>query len=87
MWHTFASIAGIRPAAPGFAKVRIAPLPGNLTEFSAKVVHPRGFVTMDYQRGMRKIRCVVGVPAGVTGTLELKGEVKRLRPGKNVVEL
>ena len=28
-WHTLASIAGIRPGAPGFRKVRIAPCPGS----------------------------------------------------------
>ncbi|MEI8197891.1 MAG: alpha-L-rhamnosidase C-terminal domain-containing protein, partial [Phycisphaerae bacterium] len=86
-WHTLASVAGIRPAAPGFAKVRIAPLPGNLLEFVAQVVHPRGLVTMEYKRGANKTRCIVKLPTGVTGTLKLQGKVRKLGAGRNDVEV
>src|SRR5690606_34675787 len=40
--HLLASIAGIRPLEPGFAKVVIAPQPGPLKDLDASVPHPAG---------------------------------------------
>ena len=42
IYHLRASIAGIRPAAPGFARVRIAPSPGNLRKIRSTMPHPSG---------------------------------------------
>ncbi len=44
LFHLHASVAGVRPAAPGFRTVRIAPLPGNLKKVVSRTPHPDGFV-------------------------------------------
>ena len=41
---------GVRPAAPGFAKARIAPQMGALTEASGDVITPKGFVHVDWKK-------------------------------------
>ena len=41
---------GVRPAAPGFAKARIAPQPGAIKEASGDVITPKGFVHVEWKR-------------------------------------
>ena len=41
---------GVRPAAPGFAKVQIAPQMGALTEAEGDVITPKGFVHVAWQK-------------------------------------
>lgn len=41
---------GVRPAAPGFEKVRIAPVPGALTSASGDVVTPKGMVHVEWKK-------------------------------------
>ena len=48
--HYFASILGIRPAAPGFSKVRIAPQMGGLTSARGTMVHPDGDIEVEIER-------------------------------------
>ena len=87
-WHTLASIAGIRPSAPGFGKVRIAPLPGPLDRFEASVVHPRGMVEVDFHRktpGHPAAHFTVRLPGGITGTLIYSGVSHELMPGENEI--
>lgn len=76
-WHTLASIAGVRPDAPGFTKVRIAPMPGPLDHFDAAVVHPRGSIEIAFRRrapGKQACRFAVRLPKGTTGTLVYAGK-------------
>jgi alpha-L-rhamnosidase len=85
-WHTLASIAGIRPAAPGFARVTIAPLPGPLDHFRARMVHPRGLIDVDFQRQKNEpSRFRVSLPAGVAGNLVFGGRSYDLHSGTNEV--
>ena len=42
IYHLRASVAGIRPSAPGFARVRVAPSPGPLKSLHATMPHPSG---------------------------------------------
>ena len=41
---------GVRPAAPGFAKAKIAPQMGRLTEAKGDVITPKGFVHVEWKR-------------------------------------
>ncbi|MBR4394098.1 MAG: hypothetical protein IKT07_08780 [Oscillospiraceae bacterium] len=41
---------GVRPAAPGFAKVRIAPQMGALTKAEGDVITPKGFVHVEWKK-------------------------------------
>ena len=43
-------VAGIEPASPGFATVRIAPHLGSLPSLTATYPHPQGEIKVEYQR-------------------------------------
>lgn len=46
-----AAILGVTPAAPGYAKVRIAPQPCKLKEAEGEVITPKGTVHVEWTRG------------------------------------
>mgnify|MGYP001809814881 CR=1 FL=1 len=68
LFHFHASLAGIRPDAPGFTHVRIAPLPGPLTRLSSSIPHPAGTVTVAVERCNGAWSGAVSLPRGVPGT-------------------
>ena len=84
-FHTFATIAGVRPSSPGFKTVRITPMPGPLTHFEASVVHPRGRVVVKFARDGAKRAFDVTLPEGVTGELVYGDAMKALDGGMNRV--
>jgi alpha-L-rhamnosidase len=84
LFHTLASVAGIRPAAPGFARVRIAPMPGPLEHFTAEMVHPRGRVRIEGRDLQGRGEFVIRLPKGVPGELHWRGEVRAVPPGPPV---
>ena len=61
LFHFYATIAGIRPAAPGFARVEVAPQPGRLSEFRATMPHPRGMIRVEWQGGAVRVELPEGV--------------------------
>ncbi|MBC8101874.1 MAG: alpha-L-rhamnosidase [Cytophagales bacterium] len=67
LYHYAATILGIRPAAPGFAAVRIAPQLGPLEWASATVPHPSG--------GEIAVRAERGADGALTVTVTLPGGV------------
>ena len=85
MYHVLASVAGIRPAAPGFAAVRIEPQPGPLTAIRCSVPHPSGLeVRLDLALGADgRWTGEVATPPDVPFELVLNGETLR-RPGGSV---
>jgi len=85
-WHTLASIAGVRPAAPGFARVKIAPLPGPIDHFDAKVAHPRGAIQVQFRRSAnQRPHFEVTLPDGVVGVLVFDGQSHDLHPGRTTL--
>ena len=66
-------VAGIRPDAPGFARVRLAPAPGVLTAVSAVQPHPKGEIRVAYERSGSTLTATVELPAGVEGVLVWNG--------------
>lgn len=58
-------LVGVRPAEPGFAKVRLAPRPGWLREFEAKVPTPKGPVFVRLETAATGRRLVFESPAPV----------------------
>lgn len=89
-WHTLASIAGVRPGAPGFTKVQITPMPGLLDHFDASVVHPRGFVEVKFHRkvaGKGDGQFVICLPKGIPGTLAYAGKSYALESEINTVDI
>ncbi len=72
LYHYFATVLGIRPAAPGFASVEIAPLPGDLDYAEGTLVHPAGGeIRVEIERRGRRLRGLVELPPGLKGTLRV----------------
>jgi len=81
IYHSFASILGIRPSAMGYRKVHIKPQLGPLNEVSGKAIHPNGFIEASFQREGKKLTGEISLPEGIGGTLEINGETIRLECG------
>jgi alpha-L-rhamnosidase len=69
----FREIAGIRtdPAGPGFAKVIIRPVLGNLTWAKARYDSIRGPIASDWRREANRFALHVSIPANTTATVYL----------------
>jgi len=80
-------VAGIQPALPGFAAVKIEPHLGALRRLSASLPHPEGDITVDYLRGSAGTSAAISLPAGLVGTLAWKGKSYPLHAGKQTLEL
>ncbi len=76
-------IAGIEPAAPGFASVRIAPHLGALNNLTASFPHPRGDIRVEYHRRPAGLDATITLPPDVSGTFLLNGKAVPLKPGAN----
>lgn len=83
--HLYASVLGIRPAGFGFARVEIRPQLAALPWARGRMVHPRGFITVDLQQREGRLSGSVELPPGVSGTLVLADAMRPLRPGVNDV--
>ncbi|MCG6925743.1 MAG: alpha-L-rhamnosidase [Acidobacteria bacterium] len=85
LFQFFATILGIRPAAPGFRRVEIAPFLGPLPRASGRLVHPAGGeIVVDLRREGEKLHGRVVLPEGVRGTLRLPDGTRELPPGESV---
>ena len=80
-------VAGIRPDAPGFARVRIAPALGALPGLSAVHPHPGGDIRVQYERrGPTGLRASIELPPGITGVFVWNGAEYRLRGGLQTID-
>lgn len=86
LYHLHATIAGVRPAAPGFAKVRIAPQPAGLRELNTRLPHPRGEVRLNAKFDGGRVVADVTLPKGITGEFVWQGKVRELRDGAQRVK-
>jgi hypothetical protein len=85
-YHLLATLLGIRPSAPGFKQVRIAPSLGPLRRAAGKVPHPLGTIEVRLQRrGQSGIRGTVTLPSGLHGTFAWEGRTIDLHPGPQSV--
>lgn len=62
LFHFYATLAGIRPAGPGFAAVEVKPQLGHLESVQGVLPHPAGEITFD----ISSVRTGVQLPDGVT---------------------
>lgn len=86
-YDLLATVAGIRPASPGFRSVRIEPHPGQLKHLSATMPTPRGLVTVELDRSQPKPSAVITLPRGLDGCFVWKGKQYTLTAGKRVFSL
>ena len=81
-------VAGIRPAAPGFAEIVIEPHLGGLKKVEATMPHPRGMIQVALvaaDRGGTSAK--IAVPQGVPAKLIWRGRTYPLRPGEQTLQL
>lgn len=83
LFHFFASLAGIRPASPGFRTVLIAPLVGALTKISLTLPHPEGTLRFDCQKEEGALSVRIFLPGELSGDWIYANESKNLVPGDN----
>ena len=78
-----ATVLGVRPAAPGFKRVRIAPHLGPLQRAEGRVPHPLGPIVVRLARVRGGgLRADVTLPEGLAGVLVWGGKETALRPGR-----
>ena len=83
LFHLHASVAGVRPASPGFRTVRIAPQPGKLPKIVSRTPHPDGFISLELDFAGKRCRGNVELPAGITGTFVWHNRQLKLHGGAN----
>jgi alpha-L-rhamnosidase len=82
-----ATVAGIRPASPGFKTIRMEPALGELKFIKGQMPHPSGMIVFDLKRnGSDGIQGEVILPEGLTGTFGWKGKNIQLK-GKTSILL
>ena len=80
LYHCLSGLAGIRPAAAGFKRLRVTPRFGPLEHLFATVPHPLGKVTVDLTCENGCLRGQIRSP--VPGVLEWNGEEMELKAGE-----
>ena len=77
-------VAGISPASPGFARVRIAPHLGDLRSLDAEMPHPNGgLIRATYRVRHGRLTANVVLPEGVEGEFVWAGQTIAIKPGRN----
>ncbi len=79
-------VAGIEPASPGFATVRIAPHLGSLPSLKASYPHPAGTIRVQYTRLDHGMKAIVILPDKLTGSFEFEGKSWPLKSGENTIQ-
>ncbi len=80
-------VAGIHPSAPGFARVRIAPCPGNLKSFDVSMPHQNGAIRVRYTRQVKTADFVFTLPENLSGDLVWNGLHYPLEAGTKELQL
>ena len=83
LFHLHAGVAGVRPAAPFFGAVRIAPCPGPLRFLRTRTPTPHGVVALDLAFDGARVRGTVTLPDGLPGTFSWQGRDTALHAGTN----
>ena len=73
LYHSYASLAGVRPGSPGFRSVRIEPMPGPLTSFALTMPHPKGMISVSFARHGAQVQIDAQLPVGVPGIIAWQG--------------
>jgi len=79
----FRSVLGVDSYAPGFAKIKIEPHLGTLTNVSGDIPHPNGKVSVSYKLENGKWRINISLPANTSGKLVWKAKIYLLKAGAN----
>jgi hypothetical protein len=69
-----AVVGGIQPAAPGYARLRVAPVLGDLTSLDAAAATPKGLVSVRYKVEGNRLTAEIDRPAALPGVFVWKGK-------------
>jgi hypothetical protein len=82
-----ATVLGIRPAAPGFSSVVIAPNLDPLQHAEGKMPHPLGEIEVSLKRvGPDGVRARITLPDGLQGIFEWRGKTIHLNSGVQEIQ-
>jgi hypothetical protein len=81
------TVAGIQPAAPGYARLRIEPHLGNLTSLDATAATPHGAVTVRYRIFGDKLMVEIDRPEKLPGALVWRDQTYPLAGRHTQLEL
>jgi len=74
-----AIVAGIQPAAPGYARLKVAPVLGDLTSLDAAAATPKGLVSVRYNMEGDRLIAEIDRPANLPGDFVWQGKTYALR--------
>jgi hypothetical protein len=77
----------VQSAAPGYARVRIAPNLGNLEQLEATAQTPSGPVSVHYTQTKSALTAEIDMPSGLPGEFIWNGKSYPLKAGKNQLTL
>ncbi len=72
-------VAGIQPAAPGFARLRVAPVLGDLTSLDAAAATPRGLVSVRCKVEGNRLIADIDRPGNLPGDFIWRGKTYPLK--------
>jgi alpha-L-rhamnosidase len=76
-------VAGVQPASPGFASVRVAPHLASLGWLTASFPHPDGAIILEYRRNGSGLDAAITLPARLAGSFVYHDRTWPLAPGVN----
>jgi len=80
-------VAGIKPASPGFRRVRVEPHLGTLDRLDARMPHPKGEIAVSYRRDGRALTASIHLPSGLAGEFVWGSLTRALREGDQTFRL
>ena len=84
-YHLLATVLGIRPDAPGFKRISIAPALGDLKFASGKMPHPGGEIRVSYRMQKDTLFADVTLPDAVPGEFVWRSAKLDLRGGTSAI--
>lgn len=82
-YHLYTITAGIRPVAPGFESVRVAPQLKEGQTLQCTHPHPKGPIKLGLKKENGKLSGTINLPAGTTGELITETGAVELTTGSN----
>lgn len=80
-------LLGIDSDAPGFARVKVEPHLGTITNISGAMPHPNGMISVSYKIEKGTLNASVDLPKNTTGTFVWKSKNYPLKSGPNLLKL
>lgn len=64
------TVLGVRPAAPGYEKIKVHPVPGYLTSAKGKVKTPRGIIEVEWKKNGENLEVDYHIPESMKNCVE-----------------